>query len=85
MKKTPLDMIPSYEILISKIDFDKNNPNIFETHNMNQINGLYLRFIKDQKCKVFASEPYKDTDFITEQPISLLKTWCKVLGLNYNN
>ena len=62
-----------------------NNPNIFETHNMNQINGLYLRFIKDQKCKVFASEPYKDTDFITEQPISLLKTWCKVLGLHYNN
>ena len=62
-----------------------NNPNIFETHNMNQINGLYLRFIKDQKCKIFASEPYKDTDFITLQPISLLKTWCKVLGLHYSN
>jgi len=62
-----------------------NNPNIFETHHVDQINGLYLKFVKDQKCKVFASEPYKDTDFITEQPISLLKTWCKVLGLNYNN
>ncbi len=30
MKKTSLDMIPSHKVLISKIDFDKNNPNIFE-------------------------------------------------------
>jgi hypothetical protein len=62
-----------------------NNPDVSETHNINQISGLYLLYIKDQKCKVFASDPYKDTDFITEQPINLLKTWCKVLGLNYNN
>ena len=62
-----------------------NNPNIFEVHHIDQINGLYLSRIKDQKCKIFVADPYRDGDFITEAPISLFKTWCKIYGLNYNN
>jgi len=62
-----------------------NHPDIFETHHINQINGLYLRLVKDQKCKIFAEDPYRNSDFITEQPIHLFKTWCKIYGLNYNN
>jgi|TARA_R110000796_G_scaffold54382_7_gene127229 ADP-heptose:LPS heptosyltransferase len=62
-----------------------NNPNVFEVHHIEKINGLYLSRIKDTKCKVFASDPYRDTDFITETPISLFKTWCKIYGLHYNN
>jgi len=61
-----------------------NNPHIFEVHHSNQVNGLYLKFIKDQKCKIFASEPYRDTDFMTLKSISLFDTWCKVFGLRYN-
>jgi ADP-heptose:LPS heptosyltransferase len=61
-----------------------NNPNVFEVHSIDQINGLYLSRIKDQKCKVFAADPYKDSDFITEAPTHLLKTWCKIYGLSYN-
>ena len=61
-----------------------NNPHIFEVHHPNQVNGLYLKFIKDQKCKIFAAEPYRDTDFMTLKPISLFDTWCKVFGLRYN-
>ena len=62
-----------------------NNPDVFEVHNINQINGLYLKLIKDQKCKIFTEDPYRNSDFITEQPIHLFKTWCKIYGLNYNN
>ena len=72
-------------VVTSFPDVFLNNPNVFEVHKTDQINGLYLKHIKDQNCKVFASEPYMDTDFITEKPISLFKTWCKVLGLHYNN
>ena len=66
-------------------DIFLNNPDVFEIHNINQINGLYLKLIKDQKCKIFTEDPYRNSDFITEQPIPLLKTWCKIYGLNYNN
>ena len=66
-------------------DIFLNNPNVFEVHNINQINGLYLKLIKDQKCKIFVEDPYRNSDFITEQPIHLFKTWCKIYGLNYNN
>ena len=62
-----------------------NNPDVFEVHHINQINGLYLKLIKDQKCKIFTEDPYRNSDFITEQPIHLFKTWCKIYGLNYNN
>ena len=66
-------------------DIFLNNPDVFEIHNINQINGLYLKLIKDQKCKIFTEDPYRNSDFITEQSIPLLKTWCKIYGLNYNN
>ena len=62
-----------------------NNPYIHETYNINQLNGLYLKYIKDQNCKILALEPYKTSDFITNKPISLLKTWCDLYGIKYNN
>ena len=62
-----------------------NNPDVFEVHRSDQINGLYLKQIKDQKCKIFVADPYRDSDFITESPIHLFKTWCKIYGLHYNN
>ena len=43
-----------------------NNPNVFEVHHIDQINGLYLSRIKDQECKVLALDPYRDSDFIVE-------------------
>lgn len=62
-----------------------NNPHVDEVHQQNQVNGLYLKHIKDQDCKIFVIDPYRDTDFILEKPIHLFKTWCKVYGLKYNN
>ena len=71
-------------VVTANPDIFLNNPNVFEVHNINQIEGLYLRYVKDQKCKIFIEDPYRNTDFLTEEPILLLKTWCKIYGLNYN-
>lgn len=72
-------------VVTAYTDVFLNNPNVFEVHNINQINGLYLKLIKDQKCKIFVEDPYRNSDFITEQPTHLFKTWCKIYGLTYNN
>jgi len=62
-----------------------NNPQVNRVKNINNIQGLYLEYIKDKECKLFVSEPYRNSDFILEAPIFLLKTWCKTFGLTYNN
>ena len=62
-----------------------NNPNVSETYLINQINGLYLKYIKDKDCKIFVQDPYRRSEFILEKPKNLLKTWCELFGLRYNN
>tara|TARA_Y100000114_G_scaffold39159_1_gene34860 strand:- start:6921 stop:7802 length:882 start_codon:yes stop_codon:yes gene_type:complete len=62
-----------------------NNPLVSEIYQPNQINGLFNKFIKDKKCKIFVTDPYRHSDFILEKPIHLLKTWCELFGLKYNN
>lgn len=61
-----------------------NNPNINECFATNQMGGAYLKYVKDQDCKLFISDPYHNTSFLTEKE-HLFRTWCKVYGLNYNN
>ena len=62
-----------------------NNPQVDKVKNINNIQGLYLEYIKGKECKLFVNEPYRDSDFILESPIPLLKTWCKIFDLTYNN
>ena len=62
-----------------------NNPHVHEVYNHNNINGFYLKYIKDQKCKIFVADPYRHGDFILEKPTHLFKTWCEIYGLRYNN
>jgi hypothetical protein len=59
-----------------------NNPNVDKLYRTDQINGIYLKYIKDQDCKVFVEDPYRNSDFITEKN-HLFRTWCKIYGLNY--
>lgn len=61
-----------------------NNPNVNECFHTNQMGGAYLKYIKDQDCKVFIEDPYRNTSFLTEKE-HLFRTWCKIYGLNYNN
>ena len=61
-----------------------NNPHINECFETSQMGGAYLKYVKDQDCKVFVADPYHHTSFITEKE-HLFKTWCKIYGLHYNN
>ncbi len=61
-----------------------NNPNVDETCRLDQMQGAYLKYIKDQKVKIFVEDPYRNSAFLTNQE-HLFKTWCRIYGLNYNN
>ena len=34
-----------------------NNPDVNEIYDINNTNGFYLKYIKDQKCKIYVSVP----------------------------
>ena len=61
-----------------------NNPHINECFKIEQMGGAYLKYVKNQDCKIFVEDPYRNTSFLTEKE-HLFKTWCKIYGLNYNN
>jgi ADP-heptose:LPS heptosyltransferase len=66
-------------------DIYLNNPHVYKIYNHTQTNGIYLKYIKDQKCKIFVADPYTHNDFILDKPIHLLKTWCELYNLRYNH
>ena len=59
-----------------------NNPLVDQVYELHQIGGFYLRYIKDQDCKLFIAEPYKHSDFFATDN-QLIRTWCKTFGLSY--
>ena len=61
-----------------------NNPHINECFRIEEMGGAYLKYVKDQDCKIFTEDPYRNTSFLTDKE-HLFKTWCKIYGLNYNN
>lgn len=61
-----------------------NNPHINECFRVEQMNGAYLKYIKDQDCKIFVEDPYRNSSFLTDKE-HLLKTWCRIYGLSYNH
>lgn len=65
-------------------DIFLNNSYINECFETSKSSGAYLKYVKDQDCKVFIADPYSNSSFITEKE-HLLKTWCKIYGLHYNN
>tara|TARA_X000001316_G_scaffold10163_1_gene3049 strand:- start:287 stop:1162 length:876 start_codon:yes stop_codon:yes gene_type:complete len=76
-KKSNLYVVSAYT------DVFLNNPHVKQTYRSDQINGFYLKYIKDKKAKVFFEDPYRNTNFITEEQ-HLLQTWCEIYGLEYN-
>jgi len=62
-----------------------NNPHISYAYRTDNVNGFYLKYIKDQDCKIFVEDPYRHSDFILGKPKHILKTWCELFGLRYNN
>jgi ADP-heptose:LPS heptosyltransferase len=60
-----------------------NNPNVNKTLNFNQLNGIYSTYIMDKDSKVFITDPYTSSDFITEKQ-HIIKTWCELYNIPYN-
>ena len=61
-----------------------NNPHINECFRIEQMEGAYLKYVKDKDCKLFIEDPYHHTSFLTEEK-HLFRIWCKIYDLKYNN
>jgi len=59
------------------------NPNVNKVLHQQQAVGLYKSYIQNKDTKVFITDPYSTSDFITESN-HLLKIWCDLYGLKYN-
>ena len=59
------------------------NPNVNKVLHQQQAVGLYKSYIQNKDTKVFITDPYSTSDFITESN-HLLKIWCDIYGLKYN-
>ena len=60
-----------------------NNPYTYKVYHFNNINGFYLKYIKDHECKIFIEDPYKHSNFLINKSVSILKTWCELFNLKY--
>jgi ADP-heptose:LPS heptosyltransferase len=60
------------------------NPNVNKVLHPSQAVGFYKNYIHNKETKVFISDPYMTSDFITESN-HLLDIWCKMYGLKYDN
>ena len=59
------------------------NPNVNKVLKFDQLNGIYEQNIMNKDCKVFISDPYHTSDFITESK-HLIQIWCEMFGLKYD-
>lgn len=59
------------------------NPNVNKVLGFDQINGIYAQYVMGKEAKVFVSDPYHRSDFITESG-HLIKIWCESYGIEYN-
>lgn len=60
-----------------------SNPNVNKVLGFDQLSGIYAQYIMGKDAKVFVSDPYHTSDFITESA-HLIKIWCESYGVEYN-
>lgn len=60
-----------------------SNPNVNRVITHEQLVGIYEKWIMKKEAKVFVSDPYLTSDFITESK-HLIQTWCEMYGLKYD-
>jgi ADP-heptose:LPS heptosyltransferase len=59
------------------------NPNANRVISHNQMNGIYEKWVLHKDAKVFITDPYQSSDFITESN-HLIQVWCEMYGLKYD-
>jgi ADP-heptose:LPS heptosyltransferase len=60
-----------------------NNPNVNKIITQGNNSGIYKNYIQDKDAKVFISDPYSTSDYITESK-HLIEIWCEMFGIKYN-
>lgn len=60
-----------------------NNPNVDRALVFGNLNYFYEEYIEDKEFKIFAHDPYLQTEHI-EQKEHLIKTWCDMFDIPYN-
>ena len=60
-----------------------NNPYVDRSYNFGNVSYFYKDYIENQEFKVFAHDPYVQTEHI-KQNEHLIKTWCEMFGLVYS-
>lgn len=59
------------------------NPNANRVISHNQMNGIYEKWVLHKEAKVFITDPYQSSDFITESN-HLIQLWCELYGIKYD-
>jgi ADP-heptose:LPS heptosyltransferase len=70
-------------VVTSYPDVFISNPNVNRVISHNQMDGIYEKWIMKKESKVFISDPYQTSDFITESK-HLIAIWCEMYGLKYD-
>ena len=60
-----------------------SNPNVNRVITHEQLSGIYEKWIMQKEAKVFVSDPYQTSDYITESK-HLIEIWCEMYGLKYD-
>ncbi len=71
-------------VLTSYPDVFINNPSVNKVIQHGSTTGLYRDYIMDKDSKVFITDPYTTSDYLTESK-HLIEIWCKLCEVPYNN
>lgn len=61
-----------------------NNPFVDRSYAFGGMSYFYEEFVKDKEFKVFAHDPYLQSEFLYQKE-HLIKTWCEMYGMEYTN
>ena len=59
------------------------NPNVNKVLTHETMSGIYEKYIMGKEAKVFVTDPYTTSSYITEEK-HLIQLWCEMYGLNYD-
>jgi ADP-heptose:LPS heptosyltransferase len=60
-----------------------NNPNVNKIITQGNSSGMYRDYVQNKDAKVFISDPYSTSDYITESN-HLIQIWCEMFGVKYD-
>jgi len=61
-----------------------NNPFVDRAFNFGSFSYFYEEYIENKEFKILAHDPYVQTEHVMQNE-HLIKTWCKMFGISYNN